>query len=84
MPLPENWDEMTKRIIETFSEYGKVNGVGWTKVGGNNTFNPKGKDGILVNFETLFYEKKAKIPTVFEGWPVRWQRVGTIRAQGEA
>jgi hypothetical protein len=84
MPLPKDWDAMTDRIWKAYSIFGKVNGVGWTKIGKNNTFDPKGKDGIDVNFETLLPDtKKSEIPTQFEGWPVRWEVIGVIRPQGD-
>lgn len=81
-----DWGNLSVRVFEFFSFYGKVNGVGqtWVDVNGVRSYNtPREQmyEAISVMFEKLSVPLEL-VPKTFDGYPVVAEEIGVISALG--
>ncbi len=76
-----NYYKLCERIWDEWSQYGSINGVGYTKLDSNGQVSATGGPAISVTFESLKPGVELSgTPTRFEGVLVKSEVIGTIFA----
>ena len=74
-------DTEANKIMEIYSKFGKVNGIG-LGISDGKTLLAGNKKTIVVYFEKIFKRTKIeKIPLTYKKWPVCYETIGKITVE---